>query len=186
MFECCNKGSKDYQGRFHWELTANGPQSRGSFRLLGINFEDNHDSWQYIPSATIADNLRQIFLPLDMPAGFVTNTVGELNQIISSLTQCIRGEITMDEYVAISSQFCTFGQPETISPEGFVVFEIGEDYNGFGLLGKNYNKVKVAEYYICHKWEKYLPDILSLSDSVANSVSQYFGTVYFFLNRQAL
>ena len=154
------------------------PQSRGSFRLLGINFEDNHDSWQYIPSATIADNLRQIFLPLDMPAGFVTNTVGELNQIISSLTQCIRGEITMDEYVAISSQFCTFGNQRPFLQKASLFLKLVKITMDLDYW-KNYNKVKVAEYYICHKWEKYLPDILSLSDSVANSVSQYFGTVYF-------
>merc|ERR1712167_541311 len=146
MFECCTKGAKDYQGLFHWELTANGPESQGSFRLLGINFE-SEKKWKYIPSAVLEESIRDIFKPLGIPAGFVTETVGDLNEIINALTQCIRGEVSLEKYIAVASRFCTFGEPGNISPEGFVVFEIGDGYNGFGNVGLNYNKVKVAEYY---------------------------------------
>ena len=178
MFECCCKGATDYKGNFHHELTANGDACNGSFRLLGINFEDER-AWKYIPSAILSDAVKSIFESLGLPAGFITKTVGDLNMIITSLTRCIRGEISLEDYVSNTSKFCAFGEPENISPEGFVVFEIGENYNNLGLVGTNYNKVKVAEYYICHKWEKYLFDILSLSDEVAASVSRWFGSVYF-------
>ena len=75
IFECCCKGMIDYKGNFHWELTANGDACDGSFRLLGINFEDEK-AWKYIPSAILSDAVKSVFKSLGMPAGLSPKLLG--------------------------------------------------------------------------------------------------------------
>jgi hypothetical protein len=174
MFECCCPRAVDYRGQFHKELTHNGPESEGSLRLLGVSYE-KEESWGYVSSAKLADRLKDIF---PGPAGFFAKTVGQLNELIDAVKNLLEGTIDQEAYEGIAVKYHTFGDISKISPEGFVTFELGSE-TAFGTECVNYGKIKLSWYYKCHKWEKYLPDILAMDEDVANAVSKHFGSVHF-------
>ena len=174
MFECCCARAVDYRGQFHKELTHNGPESEGSLRLLGVSYE-KEESWGYVSSAKLADSLKDIF---PGPAGFFVKTVGQLNELIEAVKNLLEGTIDQEAYEGIATKYHTFGDISKISPEGFVTFELGSE-TPFGTECVNYGKIKLSWYYKCHKWEKYLPDILAMPEDVAIAVSKHFGSVHF-------
>lgn len=177
MFECCCAKAVDYRGMFHKELTHNGPESEGSLRLLGVSYEKK-ESWGYVSSAKLADTLNSIF---PGPAGFFVKTVGQLNELIEAVKNLLEGTIDQEAYEGIVANYHTFGDISKISPEGFVTFELGSE-TAFGTECVNYGKIKISWYYKCHKWEKYLPDILAMDEDVATAVSKHFGSIHFVRN----
>ena len=174
MFECCCAKAVDYRGMFHKELTHNGPESEGSLRLLGLSYE-KENSWGYVSSAKLAERLISIF---PGPAGFFVKTVAEINELIGAVKNLLEGKIDQQAYQEIVVKYNIFGDISKISPEGFVTFELGSE-TPFGIECVNYGKIKISWYYRCHKWEKYLPDILAMDEDVAIAVSKHFGSVHF-------
>ncbi len=156
MESICKDRTTVFNGAIvHKELALSYQES--SLTVLGISFSNIHKV-TYHPHYKFSEEIYTV--GLIEPSFWVVSHTEQINSLIESIDNVIKGQITIKEFYESHPPSNKFHFEEIIDYEGFVTYSMKR--NEYGSL--NYNKIKTDAYYKMHKPRKeYMPYIIEMA-----------------------
>jgi len=131
----------------------------GSLKYLGHSYGDGTSFPAYCPHGEVHALVDEV--GLRQPCWLRIESAGQVNEAMDQLSKVLRGQLSEADFLARD------GWRQSTAPAASVASSI--DAEGFVLLTNDgeYSKVKVREYYLCHKLRaSNLPLVLSMPAAV--------------------
>jgi hypothetical protein len=156
MESICKDRTTVFNGAIvHKELALSYDES--SLTVLGISFSNSSDV-TYNPHYEFSEQIYTV--GLKEPSFWVVNHTEQINSLIQSIDNVIKGQITIKEFYETHPPSNKFHFEQIIDYEGFVTYSMKR--NEYGSL--NYNKIKTDAYYKMHKPRKeYMSFIIEMA-----------------------
>ncbi len=146
MESICKERTTVFKGAIvHTELALSYQES--SLTVLGISFSNIHKV-TYHPHYEFSEQIHSI--GLIEPSFWIVSHTEQINSLIESIDNVIKGQITINKFYEIHPPSNKFTFQEIIDYEGFVTYSMKR--NEYESL--NYNKIKTDAYYKMHKPRK--------------------------------
>jgi len=156
MESICKDRTTVFNGAIvHKELALSYDES--SLTVLGISFSNSSDV-TYHPHYEFSEQIHVV--SLKEPSFWIVSHTEQINSLIQSIDNVIKGQITIKEFYETHPPSNKFHFEQIIDYEGFVTYSMKRDEN----RSLNYNKIKTDIYYKMHKPRKeYMSFIIEMA-----------------------
>lgn len=174
-FESVCKDRITAWGTLHTELAVSYDESMCLF--LGASWTGN----DYV--VNVPHTLLPLLIAFDEPRFWRVRHASEVDSLMQNLQNVVYGTMTTSEFLkAHPPANLGYDVSRPLHPEGFVIYTV--EGTVVGLPDVDYNKLKLAAYYIGHKFhDRNIRDLYNLSKTashifpLARTVGTFFGSV---------